>query len=182
MAFETYEDLLTYNQEGFELMENTANAFLLQFKEPIIYDLTIPGPNPLKRLINIYQDTFQGKIVKPSEVNNCFPWYDKRDIELDFENKDLSKVERGLEFCFNTKDKYDTMPLLVYLNKNPEVFGQEVISGKGTFYRFRNGVRDEIESNVKSYFNKEELKAFENIESFVRPYIENLDKPAVSAY
>lgn len=182
MGFNSYDELYETNIRGFELMENTAKALLSQFKEPLIYDLTIPSASKIKRLINIYLDAWEGKIVKPPEVNCCYPDYSKRNIEVDFGGKYSSVVERGLELCFNTKDKYDTMPLLVHLNRNPEIFGEENIPGKGTFYRFRDGMRDRLENNAKIYFDRGEFKAFEDIVGFVEPYIKNLDKSAKCAY
>jgi hypothetical protein len=73
------------------------------------------------------------------------------------------------------------MPLAIHLDRNPEIFGQEHVSG-GTFYRFRNGMREKIENNARIYFDRGEFKAFEDIVGFVKPYIENLDKSAKCAY
>jgi hypothetical protein len=171
----SYEDLYKNNPQGFELMKNSANALVLNFK-PIIYDLTIPDAGKIKRLLNIYQDDFWEKIISPEEVDCCYPVYDKRNIELDFGRDIFNRVQRGLEFCINTKNKEDLMPIEFCLS-DLDFFGKEYIQGRN-FYRIRNGKREELENQVRDYFNKDELSKFREIAEFVQPCIQNLDKPA----
>jgi len=58
-----------------------------------------------------------------------------------------------------------------------DFFGKEYIQGRN-FYRIRNGKREELENQVRDYFNKDELSKFREIAEFVQPCIQNLDKPA----
>lgn len=176
MSIESYSSLKSNNLEGLNLMKNSANALFLGFR-PVIYDLSIPDSNSLKRLTNLFQDSLNGKTILPEEVNCCTPNYESKNIELDFGDKAFNRVERGLEFCFNTSDKYDSLPIFVHLYLEKELFGKENFE-KGIFYRIREGKREDLENQVKKYFNREELNKFEEIAEFMHPYILNLDKPA----
>ncbi len=166
-----YEELFHNEKEKFSLMENTANALLLQFTEPIKYDLAIPGSKNISRLLNIFQENLSGNYIKPEDVNCIHPSYIDRRINFNFGDELSKKVDEGLNLCFGLKNKYDTFPLQLYLDWNNDVFGSEK-----WFYRFREGKRQEIEGKVKDYFNSEELLDFEKIGNFIQPYIKNLDK------
>ena len=67
-----YDDLFYNDGLNFNLMRDTSNALLLQFRKPIVYDLTIPNPANIRRLLRIFQDDLEGEIVNPSEVDCCF--------------------------------------------------------------------------------------------------------------
>lgn len=126
MNLETYDDLYNNDKESFDLMENTANALALQFKEPIEYDLTIPKAHDIRRLLYIFQDGCDGRIINPSNVDCIFPNYQNkgRIFEVDFAEKFPKRIKEGLELCFKTKDKYDTYPLEVHF-KDKDIFGNE---------------------------------------------------------
>jgi len=170
MTWETYEDLYNNDKEGFELMENTANALALGFKEPIKYDLKIPGASDIRRLLYIFQDGFNGEIIDPSEVDCCVPQYFTfpHSFEVDFADKFPKRIKKGLELCFNVESKYCSYPLELHL-RNKDLFSNE-----GIYFRFREGVEGEIETQVKNYFNEDELSAFEQIGNFIQPYAPNL--------
>ncbi len=176
MSIESYASLSRDNPEGFKLMKNSANALFLNFN-PLIYDLTIPRPGDIKRMLNIYQANLNGKAISSEEVNCCYPWYSERNIELNLGDRRFDRIERGLEFCFNTQDKYDSLPIFVYLTFNEEIFGKEIIKGN-SLYRLRDGKRDLLKEEVGNYFNKPELDKFKEISEFMQPYLFNLDKPA----
>jgi hypothetical protein len=166
---DTYKDLYYNNKKGFELMENTANALLLQFKEPLKYDLTIPPVWNIKRLMHMFEDNFHGEIINPLEVDCCYPIYNDKSLKLNFNNQTSIRVVGGLEFCFTKEDKYDTMPLEIHL-KDRDLFGYE-----GQYYRFREGKREEIQKQVENYFKPEELGFFNKFGEFIKPYAKNLD-------
>jgi len=169
-----YEELFHNDKDKFELMENTANALLLQFKEPLKYDLTIPSSKSILRLLNIFQDGREGKIIFPDKVNCLYPSYQEKPINFNFNHKYSKRVEEGLNLCFGLKSRYDTFPLELHLNWNPEIFGNE-----GFFYRFREGKKEYLEVQVENYFNENELKIFRGIGKFAQPYLQNLDKSVV---
>jgi len=170
MTWETYEDLYNNDKEGFELMKNSANALVLQFKEPIEYDLRIPKASDIRRLLYIFQDGFNGNIINPLEVDCCVPNYytHPHSFELNFGDKFSKRIKKGLELCFNVESKYCSYPIDVHLNNN-ELFGNE-----GIYFRFREGIREKIEAQVKNYFSKDELSVFEQIGNFIQPYVHNL--------
>jgi hypothetical protein len=172
-----YEDLFYNKREKFELMENTANALLLQFEEPIKYDLTIPSVRGILKLLNIFQDGHDGKIIFLERVNCLYPDYSDRPINFNFNHKNFKRIEEGLNLCFSLKSKYDTFPLELHLNWNKDIFGNE-----DSFYRFREGKRKDVEFKVNNYFKENELKILKGIGKFVQPYIENLDKSVTLNY
>jgi hypothetical protein len=164
-----YGNLYFNNRESFNMMKNSANALLLQFKEKIKYDMTIPCAGDIKRLLFIFQDGFDGKIINPSNVDCCIPNYSDKPFKLDFEDKFSSIIQGGLELCFMKEDKYDRYPMDIHL-RDKSVFGDE-----DNFFRFREGMREKIQIQVNSYFNKKELSAFEQIGNFIKPYASKLD-------
>lgn len=163
------------DSEDFNLMKNTGNALALQFNEPIKYDLKIPSFNNLKRLANMWEDYLHGKEFDPENVNCCFPDYSEKRNEFPFDtNEEIpERVGRGLELCFNKfGDKYDTPALESHLG-NRDLFSKE----EG-LYRIRDGKRQELEKNVRNYFETKELEAFNDFGKFAKPYINKLDKSA----
>jgi hypothetical protein len=169
----TYEDLYHNNKKGFELMENTANALILQFKEPLKYDLTIPDAYSIKRLMHIFEDTLYGRVIDPVEVNCCYPIYSDKSLKLNFRKLTSLRVIGGLEFCFTIEDKYDNISIYSHLNRNQALFGNE-----GQYYRFREGKREEIQKQVETYFKQEELVFFNKFGEVIKPYVKNLDNPS----
>lgn len=172
-----YEELFHNEKEKFNLMKNTANGLLLQFVEPIKYDLTIPSDTGILRLLNIFQDWQKGKIISPEEVNCLYPAYVDKPIDFDFGYNSSKRIEEGLNLCFGLNSKYDTFPLRLHLNWNKNIFGNE-----GSFYRFREGMRENIEVQVSNYFDESELKIFERIGKIIQPYVGNLDKGVALDY
>lgn len=167
-----YDDMFYNDKKGFELMNNSADALILQFREPAEFDLPIPGAYDIKRLLYLFQEGFDGNIIDYNLVDCCIGTFPDRgrNFKLDFGDKFPTRVKEGLELCFKTKDKYDTYPIHYHL-RNTDVFGNE-----GSYYRFRNGMKEEVLSRVKNYFNKDELSAFEQIGKFIQPYVPNLHR------
>jgi len=172
---DSYSILFSKHPEDFELMKNTGNALTLQFNEPIKYDLKIPGFQNLKRLINMWEDYLHGKEFNPENVNCCFPDYSDKIHKFSFDTngKIPQRVGKGLELCFNKfGNKYDTPALESHLGNN-DVFSKE----KG-LYRIRDRKRQELEKNVKNYFKRKELEAFNDFGDFAKSYVNKLDKSA----
>lgn len=165
-----YEDLFFNKPKDYELMKNSANALLLQFEKPLKHDLTIPRFYNIKTGMHILNDSFNGVKIDSLRVNCTTGSNYPVIITFDFCGKFPKKVEKGLELCFTQYDKYDNPPLEVHLNIEESIFGHE-----GNFYRFRNGKREEVKKEVEKYFNKSELKAFEEIGKFIIPYVNLAD-------
>lgn len=171
---DSYSILFTKKPKDFELMKNTGNALALQFNELIRYDLKIPSFNNLKRLTNMWEDYLHGKEFDPENVNCCTPDYPEKRHKFSFDTngKIPERVGKGLELCFNKfGDKYDNPALEAHLG-NRDLFSKE----EG-FYRIREGKREELEKNVKDYFNGKELESFNDFGEFAKPYIDKLDRP-----
>jgi hypothetical protein len=171
-----YNNLYFNHPQNFKLMQNSANALLLQFKEPLIYDLTIPNFPNIKTLMHILIEDLQGNKINPSDVD-CLTCTDYSDIiKFDSCNLFSNKVKKGLEFCFNRQEKYDIPPLEVHL-ASQDIFGSEWVFGYGNLYRFRDGKKEEIQKQVEEYFDKMELEAFKKIGEFIMPYASRVHLP-----
>ena len=175
MVNDSYSILFAKHPEDFELMQNTGNALALQFNKPIKYDLKMPHFGNLKRLASMWEDYLHGKEFDPERVNCCFPDYpDKRHkFSFDTNGKIPLRVENGLELCFNKfGNKYDTPALESYLGD------KDLFSKEEGLYRIRDGKREELEKNVKDYFNRKELDAFNDFGEFADSYVNKLDGSA----
>lgn len=173
---DSYSMLLGKNPENFELMKNTGNALALQFNEPIKYDLKIPSFGNLKRLVSMWEDYLNGNEFDPERVNCCTPDYsDKRHkFSFDSNGKIPERVENGLELCFNKfGNKYDTPALETHLGD------KDLFSKEEGLYRIRDGKREELEKNVKDYFNGKEIEAFNEFGEFADFYVNKLDRAAI---
>jgi hypothetical protein len=176
-----YLSLHEKNFKEFELMKNTMDGILLQFNKPVKYDLTIPRFSHLKILMIMWADYFRGVQFLPEKVNCCNPfgyYQDKNELDILKDSPGIpERIKKGMIHSFNRKNKNDVFPLEEYLQTNEDLFGFE----EG-LYRFREGKRKKIFREVKNYFNKRELKSFNNFGNFVKPYIRNLGNPYKIGY
>ena len=166
----SYSSLYQY-PKLFELMENSANALLLQFKTPIKFDLTIPRSNNIERLLHIFQEGFNGETIDPSQVDCCYPVFDNQPLLLNFEGKSPGRIGFGLGYCFNKNKQGDHPAIREHLEVRNDIFGKE-----DNLYRFREGMREKIQKEVEEYFTLNEIITFQEIGNYIQPYIKNLDE------
>ncbi|GAF87778.1 unnamed protein product, partial [marine sediment metagenome] len=148
----------------------TCDALLLQFKEPKIYDMTIPSAYNIYSLIVIAGEIMNGKKIDPKKVNCISTNHDDNFLSKEHLSKLSKKVSEGI---FNVVDEFrDAYSFLYhYLNKQ-SLFAHEWFFGHGDWYRFRDKEREKAEQRITNHFNKKELSEFNEIGKIIQPYIE----------
>ncbi len=171
----SYELLKEKYPNSFHLMENTANALLLEFDEPLKYDLRIPKFSNIKTLVNMWADYHKGINFDVSKVDCVYPsgsYGNEIDKEIHFYGGIPERIEKGINLCLKKRTKNDSPSLETHLLINEDIFGYE----KG-MYRFREGQEEKISSKVSEFFSLDELKVFDDFGNFVKHYIKRLDLP-----
>ncbi|MFZ1970943.1 MAG: hypothetical protein WAU65_02060 [Candidatus Nanoarchaeia archaeon] len=153
-----------------ELEHQTCGALLLQFKEPKVYDLTIPDDYEIYSLVVIAGKILNGEKVDPTEVNCTTTRHHNHPLREEYFSNITKKVSKGLMSVLDeSKEKNSSM--YYYLKYMSNTLGHEFHIGNGDWFRFREGKRKCIEEEVRSYFSSLELCHFEKIGSLFRPYI-----------
>jgi hypothetical protein len=163
-------------EEQYNFYWNTSNALLLQFKNPVIYDLSIPDPYEVGYLIAISNRIMNGEEINPESVTcvTSNPKYNhKQYLKKDSLSKVSPRVSEGLlGILKDSREEYSF--LCDYMLSNPQLFSNNFFHGKGTWFRFRDGMREQTEKEVMEYFNQEEFSDFEKIGNLFQPYIERV--------
>lgn len=142
----------------------------MQFKEPKVYDLTIPSAHDIYSLVVIAGEIMNGEIINLEKVNCITTQHDIARLK----EKNLShlspRVSKGL-FDILFEPRNENSKLNNYLKDSSYLFGHEWHFGEGDWFRFREGKRNETEKEVRNYFNKTELNDFDKIGKIIKPYI-----------
>jgi hypothetical protein len=166
--------------EGYELDEKTCLALLLQFKTPIVYDLTMPDATDIGHLVVISGRILNGEEIKPEEITcvTANPRYDERQYlkKGKFFVSLSPKVSKGIERVLVEDREYDSFLSQIMIHSG-HLLSNEWYPGKGTLYRFREGQRAETEKQVQAYFKIEELADFDKIGNAFQPFIERVSAP-----
>jgi hypothetical protein len=155
-----------------EFRDRTCDALLLEFKEPKVYDLTIPDEHNLHSLVVIAGRILNGQKVDPKKVNcvtTSHEIYENRLLEEKFSL--LSpKVSKGLFNILKVRERGEKSDLYWYLH-HEDLFGHEWHMLRGDWYRFRDGQRGRAEQRVQDYFDKKEIEDFNKVGKIIQPYI-----------
>jgi len=164
---------------GDNFLENTSNALLLQFKNPLIYDLSIPDPYKIAYLVAISNRIMDGEKID-SESVTCItsnPIYNPRQcLRKDSLSEVSPRVSSGLIDILKDSRDEDSF-LCNHMSRNKHLFSSEFIYGKGTWFKFRDGMRDKTEKEIRKYFSEEEFLDFEKIGNLFQPYIQRVGAP-----
>lgn len=160
------------------LKERTCEALFLQFKEPIVYDLYIPNCHEIYSLIVIAGKILNGQKIIPSKVN-CIST--RQDVFENILKKEYfsglsKKVFFGIHNSID-ESKQKHSELFNYMMYREDILGSERHITKGTWFRFREGKRKEIEDIVNNYFKTFELEDFDKIGKIIKPYIGLTNSP-----
>lgn len=149
-----------------ELINNTIEALLLGFQEPIKYDYEIPRSYEIKKLAGHalgeicgttddarYQSLINSDVICWSLLDNT------RIIQ--------PRVREGLEVSLSSS-KDENSHLDIYMAMRESTLRSEWFYLIGEMYTFRPGKREELEIKVKKYWRKKELANFEKINEIVR--------------
>ena len=162
--------------ERYDFYVNTSNALLLQFKKPLIYDLSIPDSYEVGYLVAISNRIMNGEEINPESVTcvTSNPKYNhKQYLKEDSLSKISPRVSEGLLRILKDSREEDSF-LCDYMYSNQHLFSNDFFYGKGTWFRFRYGMREQTEKEVMEYFNQEEFADFEKIGNLFQPYIERV--------
>jgi hypothetical protein len=167
-------------KKDYEFNTNTCLALLLQFKTPIVYDLTMPDATDIKRLAIISGRILNGEIITSEEITcvTSNSRYDSRQyLEKGKFFTSLSpRVCKGMEDVFLEDRETDSF-LFRLMGLYGHLLSNEWYPGKGTLYKFREGKRAESEIKVKSYFNNEELSDFDKIGTPFPFFVDRVSAP-----
>ncbi len=159
-------------EEDLKFIPQTCEALLLQFKKPIVYDLSIPSAYNICSLVVIAGKIMSGEEINPAEVNcitTSHSYWENR-LKEEYFSKLSPKVSKGLMKVLD-EPRDDSSLLEKYLGWTSSIFGHEWHHGKGDWYRFREGKREETEKKVRAYFSDSELADFDKIGNLFQPYI-----------
>lgn len=150
-----------------ELRYQTCGALLLQFKEPKVYDLSIPDYNEIYFLVATAGKIIKNEITFPEKVKS------REVIGSPLKEEHFScfspRVSKGLINILDNSEGNSV--LFFYMKQMKETLSSEWNSGAGTWFRFREGKREEIEKEVKAYFNELELIDFDRLGKTFAPYV-----------
>jgi len=167
------------SDEEYELKNQTCGGLLLQFKRPIVYDLTIPDAFHIKNLVAISGRLISGEEINPESVT-CItsnPHYvDSQRLKKEYLSSFSPRISEGLMKILYDSREEDSF-LARYMRYKDHILANEWHIGKGTWYRFREGKREQVEKEVRAYFNELELTDFEKVGSLFQPYIERVGAP-----
>jgi hypothetical protein len=165
--------------EKYDFNVATSNALLLQFKKPLFFDLSMPDPYSIAYLVAISNRIIDGENISPGSVT-CItsnPTYNpKQYLRKDSLSGVSPRVSNGLLDILKYSRDEDSF-LSNYMMFNTRLFSNDWIPGKGTWFRFRDGMRVETEKMVNEYFGPKELCDFEKIGNLFQPYIERVMAP-----
>jgi hypothetical protein len=153
--------------EDKELHYQTCGALLLQFKEPKVYDLSIPDDNEIYFLVATAGKILNKEITCPEKGE--FRTTVGNPLKEEYFSFFSPRVSKGL---IDILDKSTGNSLLYYYMKQMrETLSSEWNKGAGTWFRFREGKREGVEKEVKSYFDKLELVDFDKLGETFAPYV-----------
>jgi len=169
-------------KEEYELKDKTCGALLLQFREPKVYDLAIPCAYHIKALVAISGRIMKGEEINPLDVD-CITSNPERNnlqrLKKEYFSEISPRVSEGLMKILEDSREEDSF-LSFYMGNSPETLAHEWHMGKGDWYRFREGKREEITEEVLKYFNSSEFADFYKIKVLFRPYIERVGADHIS--
>lgn len=160
----------------YDFLTNTSNALLLQFKKPLILDLSIPEPYEVGYLVAISNRIMNGEEINPESVTcrtSNLKYNSKQYLKKDSLSKISPRVSEGLLGILKDSRDEDSF-LCNHMLLNQHLFSSDFFYGKGNWFRFRDGMREQTETEVRRYFNQEELSDFEKIGELFQPYIERV--------
>jgi len=164
-----FNELIDKDKKLYEPNDRTCDALLLQFKEPKIYDLTIPDGYNIYSLVVIAGKIMNRKKVNPKEVNCISTNHSHCPLKKEYLSKLSKRVSEGIsQVLRESRNEYSL--LYIYLCQQ-EIFANEWFFGHGTWHRFRDGEREKAEQRTKNYFNEKELSEFDKIGEIIQPYI-----------
>lgn len=146
------------------------DAILIQFKEPKIYDLTIPDAYNIYSLFVIAGKIMNGQKIKKEKVDCVTTNHSMAPLRPDYFSKLSKRVYKGIFEVLN-HCRGEPVYMEQYLNVYEDVFGHEWHCGWGDWYRFRNSEKEKAEKRVEDYFGKKEISDFNNIGEIIQPYI-----------
>jgi hypothetical protein len=153
--------------EDRELHYQTCGALLLQFKKPKVYDLSIPDDNEIYFLVATAGKIMKREISCPEKAE--FKSVIGNPLKEEYFDCFSPRVSKGLT---DILDKSTGNSLLYfYMRQMRENLSSEWNTGAGTWFRFREGKREEVEKEVKSYFNESELADFDKLGETFAPYV-----------
>ena len=166
-------DSFEKSKREYEFKNNVSYALALQFKKPIIYDLFIPEAKDIRTLMYLADDILGDKKINPEDVN-CMTnlHYERQNFVLKNFMKFSGRVKQGVEAILWNEDCSLNSAL-----GSPYVFGHEWVMSYGTWYRFRDGMKQKVQKEVEKYFSKDESKGFSEIGEIIEPYVDKLHLP-----
>jgi len=156
--------------------EFVCSALLLQFKKPIVYDLSIPDEHSIPRLVKLGAMVLGGEQVPVASVNCCFPNLNAGNCLVPKNLIDVFADKKIAEELFNVlrSSREDYNRLEDFLSYEI-LFRRESPRGFGHFYEFRTGSRELFQRAVEKHFSETQQKDFQNLGKAFQPYVARIN-------
>lgn len=155
-------------------LSHASDALLLQFRKPLVRDLCIPDALEIYRLVKLATRVLSGESIslEDAKLISKMPNGEERLASSDILSV-VSSSKLG-EALFESLDFMKGKDLFLedYLDGREDKFGNELLCVEGSWFRFRAGVRENLEEKARNFWNSEELKDFEKIGNAFQPYLE----------
>jgi hypothetical protein len=157
-----------------QLLHIYCDALLLEFKNPVVYDLSMPSAYNIYSLINLSLEILSGKKIKPKEVNCVSTCHDYNKNKISFNKLNSVLKNKNLsEKLFNCLDEpYESRSVLKeYLEFHPNKFRWEWFGGYGDWFEFRNGMRENVKKEVEEILPPKEYSKIKLLGEIFQPFV-----------